>query len=201
MWDEQKQYSSGCQWGCWGSVICSPAIPETWLLCGYTETALPGCRVRAPETKGALPLNVTNMMWHVSACSGTSSPFTHTPPFLSLAHKHPHIYTKKNVAFSISLSQSQTQKHKDTQTEICSYSLVHEHAHTRTHMHTHAHSTPRVAVKSSHSALHCKSNSLLLFSLALAFSFLPAQSSSPLCCLPVIPRHPTSPTPLLPPYS
>ncbi|KAM7375994.1 hypothetical protein PAMP_005747 [Pampus punctatissimus] len=33
------------------------------------------------------------------------------------------------------------------------------------------------------------------------FSFPPAHSSFPLWCLPVIPRHTTSPTPLLPPNS
>lgn len=88
-------------WGCWGWMICSEIL-ET-LLCGYTTaTALPSWRVRAPGTKGTLPSNVTNMMWHVSACSGTSFPFTHTaalyppPPRLFLWHTNTHTARKRH---------------------------------------------------------------------------------------------------------
>lgn len=147
MWDEQKAvawHSRGCQWGCWGSVSCSPTIPETWLWCGYSKTALPSSKVRAPETRGALPSNVTNTMWHVSARSRTSPPFTHkvVPVFvISISFsgtKTPtqtgtDTHIQKNVAFSISLSRSQTQDYKDTQTEMHSYSPSHEHTYHSTH--------------------------------------------------------------------
>lgn len=113
-----------------------------------------------------------------------------SPLFLSLAHKHPY------TVFSISPSQNQREKHKDTQMEKHSYSLLHEHEHTRS-----PYSPCGCHQKQPLCPILYKSSSLLLFSVVSVFSFPPAHSSSPLRCLRVIPRHPTSPTPLLPPSS
>ena len=230
IWDEQKaaarlqRLPAGLQRV---SELQLPQSRRRRLLCGYSKTAPPGCRVRAPETTGALPSNVTNTMWHVAACSRTSPP---TPlhsycctvfPFFSLSFsdtqtptqtgtdintkktpKNSSIKKTKKQWFSISLPQIQTLTHKDIQTEGTELlTLAWTHTHTQTHTRASLYSPRGCHQKQPLWPTLCKSNSLLLFSLAPVFSIPPACSSSPLCCPTVTPRHPTSPTPLQPPNS
>lgn len=166
------------------------------------------CRVKAQGTTGCSPFkcdkyDVTcqcmlknialfHSYWCIMFFCFCSFPwYTNTP-----THWNRHMHPKKKKEFTLSSSQKQTQKHKYTQTGKYSYSLLHEYTHARRY----THSTPPVAViKSSHSALHCvKVTACFYFSLSTVFSFPDVHSSSPLRCLPVIPCHPTSPTPLLP---
>lgn len=83
MWGELKllgtpEVARGVAEGQWSA---GPQSQRWWLLCGYSEIAPTGCRVRAPETTGALSSNVTNTTWHIGACSRTSPPFTHSATF------------------------------------------------------------------------------------------------------------------------
>lgn len=199
-------------------VVASGVAEGQWSAAPQSQRR--GCCVATPRQhyqavgSGHQRLRVLSLwMWQIwcdmSVHAQEHRPLSLIPLRFFLWHTNIHTSIQKQMWLSLFLSHRA--KHRNTKTLKQRYAVTHSCMNTRTHArtctrthagtHTHAHSTPRVAVKSSHSALHCKSNSLLLFSLALAFSFLPAQSSSPLCCLPVIPRHPTSPTPLLPPYS
>ncbi len=169
-WQEFNVFLDWAEGGCrvlWGWSVGSWRVSV--LQChnptdgGCCVAPPPCCRVRAPETTGALPLNVTNAMWHVAACSRTLPPFTHArawffSPSVSLpgTKKHPnrqeqtHKYKKEPVAFlyfsfhKARHGNAKTLKQRSAVTHSC----------MNTHTHTH-YSTPPVAViKSSHSALH-----------------------------------------------
>lgn len=118
-------------------------------------------------------------------------------PFLgtqTLPHTGTDTYIQKKRS---SLCLPHKSRHRNTNT-LKQGNITHSCMNTHTRRYTH--STPPVAViKSSHSALHCvKVTACFYVSLSTVFSFPDVHSSSPLRCLPVIPCHPTSPTPLLP---
>lgn len=140
--------------------------------------------VRAQEHR---PLSLILVYYFFCFCSFPW--YTNTP-----THWNRHIHPKKRS----SLCLPHKSRHRNTNTLKQGNIVTHSCMNTHTRRYTH--STPPVAViKSSHSALHCvKVTACLYFSLSTVFSFPDVHSSSPLRCLPVIPCHPTSPTPLLP---
>ncbi len=174
------EVANGVAEGQWSAV---PQSQRWWLLCGYGKAAPPGCRVRAPGTTGALPSNVTNTMWHVGACSRTSPSLTHTAalffflPSVSYSgtqtptHRNRHINTKNNSSFlyfSLTKTDTETQRHSNRETWLLTL------AWTRTR--TSLHSPCGCHQKQPLCPTLCKSNSLLLFSLVLVFSFPPPLS-------------------------
>lgn len=90
--------SSSLQWGRWGSVICSPVIPE---MVGRTQRWQHPAGGSGRQGLGELfPPSLTNTEWHVSTCWGT---------FPALA-THTHTHTNK-VFFHIKELKSETEIH------------------------------------------------------------------------------------------
>lgn len=156
--------------GCWalqklqvGLLRVSDLQPHDPRDGGCCVATPPGCRVRAPETTGALPSNVTNTIWHVAACLKTLPPFTHTgtqffSPSASFSGTQTPTQTgtdtwiektkQQPVAFSISLTKADagTQRQSNPERQLLTL------AWTRTH--TSVYTPPVAVIRSSHSALH-----------------------------------------------